>query len=488
MPNQKIQKPGNNSKYAAGDKFGDWVLKDQLGVGGNGDVWRASHSKLPDHAIKILRSVSGESYERFKIEVAALEKLNGMDGIIPLIEKHLPEDKKHSTPWFIMPIAEPFEKYKINKTPSQLAEDFISLAETLEALHGESITHRDIKPANFLYYNNRLCLSDFGLVKYPNRPTITPLKRDVGAKFTMAPEMRRHASKSNGKPADVYSLAKSLWIALTDEELGFDGQYNPDSTLALRNYLEGTYTTTLDQLLVECTDGEPLRRPSISQVSGRIAEWLKLITDFHKRNITEWTEVQQKLFPLGAPSRSTWTDIDAICSTLNEIAKVRALNHMFYPTGGGNTITGVGRAAEDGMIELHVGDTAEILKPEKLTYESFPGDPNLNYFRLEVAPIKPKGIKGALDPEKIREEMTELTPGVYIPYEHWIENDYNGEALPETARSVSRYIRGSFVFFSTRSRYNLTPGTYDARHDKRSESEFREYISRSAQKANTNKK
>jgi len=53
--------------------------------------------------------------------------------------------------------------------------------------------------------------------------------------------------------------------------------------------------------------------------------------------------------------------------------------------------------------------------------------------------------------------------------------------LPESARPASRFLTGAFVFFSTRSTYNANPGTYDARHNKVSEEEFRAYIARHAQ-------
>lgn len=43
------------------------------------------------------------------------------------------------------------------------------------------------------------------------------------------------------------------------------------------------------------------------------------------------------------------------------------------------------------------------------------------------------------------------------------------------------FLCGSFVFFGTRSIYNRVSGTYDARHNKMTEDEFRGYIQRSAE-------
>lgn len=479
-------KSRNPKKLKVGGAFFEWLLEEKLGAGGNGDVWKAAKAGEPSQALKILRNVNKETYERFKIETATLIKLGRMSGIIPLIERYIPDDMSGPTPWFTMPLAIPFEKYIQGSMPFDIVEDFIELARTIQQLHTWGISHRDIKPANFLHYEGRLCLSDFGLVKYPGRSPVTPPRRDVGAKFTMAPEMRRQAHSANGLPADVYSFAKSLWIALTGQELGFDGQYNPLSSLALNKYLTNTYTTTLDRLLEECTDTVPDRRPTMANVVVRLEEWLSICRDFHTRNLTEWTELTRKLFPLGSPIRSTWEGVDAICLVLSEIAKVPSLNHMFYPTGGGNTITGVSTAAEDGMINLHVGDDmVEILKPAKLTFESFGNDSGWSYFRLEAATAAPSGIAGVLDSGHISEALTEISPGHYVPFRCWAHNEYNGEPLPDSARPVTRYLKGAFVFFSTRSVYNANPGTYDARHNKMSEENFREYIALHAQQASS---
>jgi serine/threonine protein kinase len=476
---KKVKK--STKALCEGETFEGWLLEKQLGSGGNGDVWKATRPGQGPSAVKFLRSITDETYERFKIEAKTLERLGAIGGVIPMLENNVPDDKTASTPWFSMPVATPFERYIEGRKVFDVVEDFIELAETIHSLHLQRISHRDIKPANFLHYGGRLCLSDFGLVKYPERSALTPPRRDVGAKFTMAPEMRRHAHSADGLPADVYSFAKSLWIALTGEALGFDGQYNPLSTLALSRYLPKTYTTTLDRLLEECTDTDPLRRPVMSSVIERLHEWLAICRDFHTRNLTEWTELTHKLFPLGVPTSCTWKGVDAICLVLAEIAKTPSLNHMFYPTGGGNTITAVSSAAEDGVIALHIGDkSVELLNPAKLSFESFGTDMNWSYFRLEAAPIEPSGVKGALSTDKMYEALTEISPGRYVPYSCWDYNDYLGEPLPDAARPAGRFLSGSFVFFSTRSIYNGVSGTYDARHNKMSEDEFRNYIARNA--------
>ena len=104
----------------------------------------------------------------------------------------LPDNPRLSKPWYVMPLALPFSVFIEGKNFSEIIEAFIPLAETLEQLHMQGIYHRDIKPDNFLYFSDRLYLTDFGLVKFPESGNLTPERRDVGAKLQLAPEMRRY--------------------------------------------------------------------------------------------------------------------------------------------------------------------------------------------------------------------------------------------------------------------------------------------------------
>jgi serine/threonine-protein kinase len=467
------------TEIRAGKAIGDWILKSKIAEGGNGVVWRASSPDGGTIAIKFLKRLDAVSYQRFQYEVDVIERNSDVPGIIPLLAHNLSEKGSEHLSWYAMPLAIESPIYLAKLSPQKIVEHFLELAFTISELHDRNISHRDIKPANILALNDRLCLSDFGLVKFPNRSDLTPLKRDVGPKFTMAPEMRRHASEADGLPADVYSFAKSLWIALTNEKLGFDGQYSTSSNVSLKRFHRGIYTTTLDELLIECTDNDPSNRPAMGQVLNRLSEWLSILTDFDKQNSREWEELLSLLFPLCAPQRAVWTDLDSILMVLNQIGRIPALNHLFYPTGGGNTITGASRAGEEGFIELHAMGVS-LMKPRKLSFESFGFAAAWNYIRLEADEVDITGVD-QVQAGDYCEYLTEVEPGHYENADRW---EYRGELeeddLPDTARRVTRYLRGSFVIFSTRSAYNLDPATYDARHEKMGEDRFRNYIEKSA--------
>ncbi len=474
-------KPSNNKKvkFKHGRRVGDWKLVEKLGAGGNGDVWKVTDSLGNEYAMKILRQIDDVTYRRFKSEVHILENVS-IDGVIDLVDSYIPDNSSEHAPWFVMPLAKCFEEYKRNKGILDIISDFVLLARTLEELHKIEIVHRDIKPENILFMNGRLLFTDFGLVKYPNREAITPKRRDVGAKFTMAPEMRRDAESADGRKADVYSFAKSIWIAISGNQRGFDGQYIANGILGLKNFHKELYLTSLDELINAATDNDPVVRPSIGEFADGLEKWLQLNNDFQERNLTEWFELQNALFPFGVPDSTKWTNIDSIVSVINELSKARSLNHMFFPDGGGHTIMAASRAAEEGMIALHVSDKmAELLKPKKLTYETFGVDPSWDYFRLEAEEIEPSGINNAVSYDGISEALTEIEPGQYAEYSCWDYGEYNGEPLSDFVRPVRRYLKGSFVFFCTASVYNQLRGKYDAYnagHNKITEDQFRDHI------------
>jgi len=471
------------NKIEQGAVFGQWILAEQLGKGGNGEVWEASNHAGEIRALKILvHGGVGEPYQRFCREIEVLRNLEISEGIVPLLDSYIPENPKKDRLWYVMPVAASYMDEAKGKDPYAIAEDFQSLAKTLKELHLRGISHRDIKPANLLVLNSRVCLSDFGLVKASDANGITPPRRDVGAKYTMAPEMRRTPIEADGQLADIYSLAKSLWMVLTREPLGFDGQYNAHTSVGLRKYLSAYYLRPLDDLLTACTNHDPAARPDLDHFIDTLREWKRINDDFDDRNGHEWREVAERIFPFGAPARAQWEDKRQICDILNAAASTKSLNHMFYPTGGGMTLLGASLAPEAGMIELRIGErSCEICCPDRLLFESYAGKPEWNYFRLELKKIYPALDSGATEYLDASEELTEVRPGVYAPLEAWFENEINGEPLTEKARRITRFSGGSFVIFSTSSVYNRVSATYDARHNRMSTEEFRAYIHRSAE-------
>lgn len=475
--------------YKNGLKFGDWTLTGYKGGGGNGEVWACINSKRQEKVIKLLKKIKAKPYARFIDETTVLEQNSDIVGIIPIEEKCLPNKLNESTPYFIMPLAEPSEK-KIKDTPIEVKiEAIIQVAETLCELHKRKIFHRDIKPANILYYNSRFSLADFGLVDYPNKRDISLKNEEIGAKWTMAPEMKRESSTADAAKADIYSLAKTLWIYLTGNTKGFDGQYSTESIIHLKKFYPDSYTTPIDNLLISCTDNDPNRRPGIDKFIFELQEWKDLADDFHERNQQQWFEIQTKLFPTSIPKRVIWEDINDIVKVLKVVSTYDNLNHLFFPNGGGNDLKDCRLSVENGCIELDFLILA-VIKPKRLLFESFGYDHHWNYFRLEADELAPSGVYNVSMGEKPFEEtndkeaLTQVYPGFYkdynyYEYSYYLEDEVDDFVRPKGMKYVTRWFRGSFVIFSKRSIYNQDSSTYDGRHNNMTTDEFRDYIQKS---------
>jgi len=151
------------------------------------------------------------AYTRFRDEVAALHLVAGIEGILPVLGFDMPQELNVRRPWYAMPVAAPLLNRVKRMSPRSKVAGIAEVAETMAQLHAKGIAHRDIKPGNLLFYGRRLHIADFGLVDYPNKPDITGSKEELGPRWTMAPEVRRDGKSADPFPADVYSLAKTLW-------------------------------------------------------------------------------------------------------------------------------------------------------------------------------------------------------------------------------------------------------------------------------------
>ncbi len=390
--------------FKKGQVFGKWTLEAYLGGGGNGEVWKCSTTNGNTGAIKLIKSVNPKSYARFLDETTIIEKNSDIDGIIPVIDKYLPANPKEGIPFFVMPVAESAENKLRGKSIEEKINAVLELCQTLHELHQRKISHRDLKPPNLLVYNSRFSIVDFGLVDYPDKKDISLKNEEIGAKWTMAPEMKRESSQADGIKADIYSLAKTLWIILTENPKGFDGQYSTQSIIELKRFYKESYTTPIDVLLSACTDNDPDSRPNISEFIYALQNWKTLNEDFHERNLEQWFEIQTRLFPTAFPKQVIWEEINDIINVLKVICSHDNLNHMFFPNGGGLDLENVRLSKEEGCIELDF-QLIDIIKPKQLIFESFGYDPEWNYFRLELDELKPSGVYENIDEDELSDEI-----------------------------------------------------------------------------------
>ena len=451
-----------------------------LGGGGNGTVYHVYDKKTAQEvAVKLLKRMGKEREHRFTAEIRVVEQLAGsIDGIIPILES-APEEY-----WYAMPVAKTILKHigETQAAAKDIVSGVIQIAETLSQLHARGISHRDIKPANILFYQNRYCLSDFGLVSLPDDPDhFTRSDKGLGAIFTIAPEMKRDPKHADGKKADVFSLAKTLWMLLTGDDKGFDGVYNSfDKSHSLRyiDKLSSEHLVELENLLTVSTYNNPALRPDMTAFRDSLVEWLEISQDLERTQASEWNFINKYLFGDNMPESVAWSNLETIIRVLNAVGTLRAFNHMLFPDGGGLDFMLAEPAAETDCICIY--DTLNIphiVKPEKLHFETFGEDQVWSYFLLELSFLEP-----VLPDTKIsdyRELLEEDTPGHYVSSRDSVYGVYDydtEEPLPEGHRSVFRYLKGSFLIVLKGSPYNGIPETYDGRHSQCIDKEFRNVV------------
>lgn len=466
-------------KFKKGQKLGDWVLIEKIGWGGNGEVWKCQKGDEV-RAVKILSKINKKSYGRFKREIHTIIELQGTEGILPIYDFFLPKTYDSGIPFYVMPVAKPaFPEFKKLNFKEKL-DACIRLTKTIKACHEKNIGHRDIKPKNILFHKQNFYLCDFGLVKKDDGQVLSKNENKIGPWKTIAPEMRRNPETLPYK-ADVFSLAKTFWIFLSENENSFDGQFVSNETLSFDEKYKNEYLQPLYTLFEKCTEHDLEKRPSINDLLGELQYYLKLRDEWDERISYQWRELINNLFPMVVPLRTVWTDTDKILKILKMISKYQDLNHMFYPTGGGVDLDSAEKGREKNSITINY---TEIMFPEKLTLECCPEN-EWNYFWLQLKNIEPifSENKG-----RFAEYLVDYDSKEYVneSYESATQREREYPTGSEI-KEYMRYLKGAFVIFAKNSPYNIGNyslggskkfDAYQPYHEKLGEEDFRKLINK----------
>lgn len=451
------------------------LVKENIGEGGNAVVHKISYDG--DYlVVKELKNscFNDEKKGRFLDEIKIMIKNSDLNSIMPIIDYSTDEF------WYVMPFAKPiFSEFK-NKDYKKNQKMIFSIASALHDIHCRDLAHRDIKPDNIYLLNDKVCFGDFGLADFSEKHNeFTKSDKGLGAVFTIAPEMKRNPKKADGKKADIYSLAKTIWILLTGESKGFDGQYLITGDYTLRNYdnLKKNHLVELEELLYQATSFNPDDRPSIDLFCSELKRWRDISEHFEKYQISEWNFINKCIFGEVVPDTAIWSDIESIIRVLNVVSSLPVLNHMLFSDKGGLDFKKATKANEKDCIEIIVEtDDIFILKPKKLYFEKY-HDTSWNYFLLEIGKLAPVIGKGNLYGQQ--EVLVEDFSGHYVSArdaQYGVYDYDSGEKLPNGFRKVFRCMEGSFLFVMKNGFYNSIGETYDGRHGNCHPIEFRRCI------------
>jgi eukaryotic-like serine/threonine-protein kinase len=199
---------------AAGQHIADrYQLDRRIAVGGMGEVWEASDTRLGRSvAVKVLRpelTDDPEFLHRFRIEARTVASLDhsGIAGVHDYGEDEGPNGRR--TAWLVMELVrgEPLSTL-IARGPLSTDETLRIIEEAawaLQAAHERGFVHRDVKPGNILVRTDGMVkLTDFGIAKAADAVPVTRSGMVMGTAHYIAPEQ---ASGAEAGPAgDVYSL------------------------------------------------------------------------------------------------------------------------------------------------------------------------------------------------------------------------------------------------------------------------------------------
>jgi serine/threonine protein kinase len=266
-----------------GDPVGRWTLTDPLGTGANAEVWRAEDGGGNEAAVKILhrRDATSEPYRRFANEVRVLQELGDHEGVLPLVDSNLPEAPSRDEPaWLATPVARTIREALVDADVQEAVLAVDRYASTLAALSERGIHHRDVKPENLFKLKDAYMVGDFGLVSDPGNEPLTEDRGRLGPRYYMAPEMLDHAGTAEGGPADVYSLAKTLFVLTAGQQYPPPGEQRVDTVgVRISDFVALPRVELLDRLVEHGTRYSPAERPTLREFAHELAAWLDLQTE-----------------------------------------------------------------------------------------------------------------------------------------------------------------------------------------------------------------
>ncbi len=343
-------------------EVGPYVLKQQLGKGGMGEVYLAQHRLLRRPcAVKIIRASrvgSPVTLARFEREVQATAQLSHPntieiydfgrteEGTLYYAMEYLPGSSLDTLVRRHGPLP-----------PGRVIYLLRQVCRALREAHGRGLIHRDIKPAN-IYVTERggeydvVKLLDFGLVAYHGRaakqsgdiePVLTAEEPEtddahitmaghvLGTPAYMSPEQARGAAVD--ARCDIYCLGAVAFFALTGRP-----PYDAGSFAAMLNAHKnskprrpskelGTIPPDLDDVVLRCLSKKPDERyDSASELDAALGR-CRSASEWNARCGEQWWQTvvaaKQSQQPDAAPDRSgqNVTDSADVPTALDQTAE-----------------------------------------------------------------------------------------------------------------------------------------------------------------------
>jgi eukaryotic-like serine/threonine-protein kinase len=222
------------STSPVGSKIGEYELREEIGRGGMGVVYRAYQQSLDRTvALKMIPNAAfaaSQDLARLRAEALAAARLNHPN-IVPVYEV----GEHNGQPWFSMQFVEGTTLSARLADGPMTAEDAVRLllpvVRAIDSAHRAGVLHRDLKPSNILITEaGEPFITDFGLAKRVPTPddslvinggsdeaNLTQSGAILGTPSWMSPEQAAGQTEAIDVTSDVYSLGAILFAMLTGQ-------------------------------------------------------------------------------------------------------------------------------------------------------------------------------------------------------------------------------------------------------------------------------
>ena len=205
-------------QFRVGDTVGDYVILEELGAGGAGQVFKVEHTiTRRREALKVLAGTTQSARDGFLRFLGEIRLQAGLT--------HPDIAEVHNAFWTgddLVMVLELLEGSALERVMSNQRiplEDGVAIARqvlcALAHAHAHGVIHRDVSPSNiFVTDRNKVKLTDFGLATMVEDRRVTPNGSFLGSFHYMSPEQVRGNGPFDAR-TDVYSCGAVLYEILT---------------------------------------------------------------------------------------------------------------------------------------------------------------------------------------------------------------------------------------------------------------------------------
>jgi tRNA A-37 threonylcarbamoyl transferase component Bud32 len=257
-----------------GQRIGPFELKEELGSGAMGTVYKAVYEDGRVVALKVISlglANNETAIRRFEREAEILKQLKH-----PNIVRLFGAGRTKGTPYFAMEFVqgEPLDKVlarRLRFSWEEVVQIGKQVCAALQHAHEKGIIHRDLKPSNLMRLDDgTIKLTDFGIAKDMDVTALTAANCTVGTAAYMSPEQCKGETVTS--KSDLYSLGVVLFELLTGRKPFtaespiemFTKHVNeppPRPNWSLKGTSMGEIPTWLETIVLQLLEKKPEHRP-----------------------------------------------------------------------------------------------------------------------------------------------------------------------------------------------------------------------------------